>query len=482
MLSDSRPCSLVVDCRQEPRRIQESPFCIFALPHMMETAKLPREIDLADKLPVELLLAIIEALRQACPTSLDFQRNRLALRSVSRAWSELPLSSVVVDEERLGAFDQALEEDAAFAIGIRKLEIAFGNTGDTEPRVAGGLLERAIGRCAGLQELVLLGNSVESSAAICESLGRNEEITLRRLVLDPLRHTYWIPLESLQGSVGRSENPGPISDFGYCRLFSQTTFTTLELHGNSYVRSNSTTRPRRTTSQLKELSVSGSSSILVFTQVLEASDTTLESFSLSGIRRDWRYNQYTMLLELLSAAGKNLRHLRIIDHFCAKSTPPYIERLIPSLPLLTTLTLGTTGYTSEIFPLLSKLTELRSIRLSISIHLTALSTTSSDWPFLHFIIHRPTALRTIELEDPIGQPRIVSRARDLDTATDYLRSRWERICSAAKEGTREVRLIRPESWGGDELGAGEERSEGLGDEDPLSWIGGFDRLEVAASA
>lgn len=278
-------------------------------------------------------------------------------------------------------------------------------------------------------------------------------------MLDPLRHTYWIPLESLQGFVRRSENLRAISDIGCCRLFSQSTFTSLELHGNSYVRSNlTTTKPRRTTSHLKELSVADSSSILVFTQMLEASANTLESFSLSGIRRDWRYNQYTMLLELLSATGRNLRHLRIVDHFCAKSTPPYIERLIPSLLLLTTLTLGTTGYTSGIFPLLSKLTELRFVRLSVSVQLTASpithpgdsSATTLDWPFLDFITHRPTALRTIELEDPIGQPRIVSRARDRDYATDFLQFGWGDICLAAKpeevEGKREVRLITPMSW------------------------------------
>lgn len=217
------------------------------------------------------------------------------------------------------------------------------------------------------------------------------------------------------------------------------------MYGNSYIReSDPSPGVPRSSSQLKDMVVSGSSSILGFTQVLEASSATLESFSLSGIRRDWRYNQYTMILELLSACGGNLRRLHITDHFCAGSTPPYIERLIPSLPLLTTITLGTTGYTAEIFPLLSKLASLRSLHVSISLHLTTKSDTT--WPFLDFLRDRPSTLQLVELEDPIGQPRISSRARDFEAATLQLQREWFRVRTVAMGGGKAVSLVVPDSW------------------------------------
>lgn len=409
----------------------------------------PPEVDLADKLPTELMLDIISALREACDTVLEFQRNRLAMRSVCRSWSVLPSDIVAVDEAiAFGAFGEALKENSGFAIGIRKLEIAFGNTSGIATKVV-GVLEEAISRCVGLQELILLGDSVESTASILEAVGRNQEIRLRRLVLDPLKHTYWIPFESLQGFVGRFHEVETKTDSGWCRLFSQSTFTSLELHGNSYLRESTTTTtvaPRPPT-RLKELSISGSNSILVFTQVLQSSSSTLETFSLSGIRRDWRYNQYTMLRDSLAACGKNLRKLCITDHFCARSTTPYIEQLIPSLPLLESLTLGTTGYTAEIFPLLANLHSLQFLRISISTHLVGpLTPPSSPWPFLNFLLDRPTSLRMIDIQDPIGQPRIVSRARGFERATWSLQARWERLSAAAREGERQVRLRPPESW------------------------------------
>ena len=176
---------------------------LFVFPHIMDSAKPPPESCLAVELPVELLLDILSALEGACKSSLEFQRNSIVVRSVCRSWSELPLSFVVVDEKRLSAFEEAVRTDSEFVIGIRKVEIAFGNAAETEPTVA-GLLERAICRCMGLRELKLVGNSVESTASIFQELGKNEDIRVRRLVLDPLKHTYWVPFESLQGSVRRS--------------------------------------------------------------------------------------------------------------------------------------------------------------------------------------------------------------------------------------------------------------------------------------